>query len=93
MVKTNNYIIIDLVFAISLLEEDEEEGLNEPDPADSVALKLKISFYRNDKQIYAEIETLESNFNSYYTTLTMHFLEDKINRKRELTSFEREKAF
>ena len=63
--------------------------MNEPDPADTVALKLKLSFYRNDKQIYAEIEALESNFNNYYTTLAMRFLEDKINRKREITSFEK----
>ena len=28
------------------------------DPDDTVALKLKLSFYRNEKQIFAEIEVL-----------------------------------
>ena len=67
--------------------------MNEPVPADTVALKLKLSFYRNNKQIYAEIEAIESNFNSYYTTLAMHYLEDKINRKREMISFDKKETF
>ena len=78
--KVNNYIIIDLLFAVSLLEEEEE--LVQEEPADTVALKLKLSFFRTDKQIYAEMETVESNFNSYYTTLTLRYLEDKINKSR-----------
>ena len=82
LVKTNNYIIIDLMFAVSLLEDEEDEGLIQPVHADTVDLKLKLSFYRHNKQIYAEIESLESNFNSYYTTLAMHFLGDRINQKR-----------
>lgn len=56
----------------------------QPVPADTVSLKLKLSFFRNEKQVYAEMEALESNFNSYYTTLAMRFLEDKINRGKQM---------
>lgn len=49
-----------------------------------MSLKLKLSFFRSDKQVYAEMEALESNFNSYYTTLAMRFLEDKINRGKQM---------
>ena len=82
MVKVNNYILIDLIFEVSLLEEEDVE-LEQDEAADTVALKLKISFYRNEKQIFAEVETVESNFNCYYTTLALRFLEEKINKKRE----------
>ena len=74
VVKVNNYILIDLIFSVSLFEE-EEEILVPEDPADTVSLKLKLSFFRNEKQTFAEIEALESNFNSYYTTLAMRYLE------------------
>jgi hypothetical protein len=55
VVKVNNSILIDLLFSVSLLEEEEEEDLIQPAPADTVLLKLKLSFYRSDKQIYAEM--------------------------------------
>ena len=51
---------------------------------DKVTLKLKLSFFRSDKQVYAEMEALESNFNSYYTNLAMRFLEDRINSRRKV---------
>ena len=88
VVKVNNYILIDLMFAVSLLQ-DEEECLIQPAPVDSVALKLKLTFSRNEKQVYAEIEALQSNFNGYYTTLVMRFLEQKIKKKRETTSIQK----
>lgn len=84
VVNVNNYILIDLVFAVELLDEDEEEVLVEEVAADTVSLKLKLSFFRHEKQVYAEMEALESNFNSYYTTLAMRFLEDRINRGKQL---------
>ena len=84
VVKSKTYIVIDLMFNVTLLEEEQEASFIEPAPSDTVSLKLQVSFYRNQKQVYAEIEALQSNFNSYDTTLAMRFLESKINKQREV---------
>ena len=45
--KANSYAIIELFFSVCLLEDEEEEELSPKVPADSVVLKLKLSFMKD----------------------------------------------
>ena len=41
-------------------------------------LKLRLSFGREGKDVFADLEALESNFNDYYTTLALRLIEDRV---------------
>ena len=81
--KANSYAIIELFFSVCLLEDEEEEELSPKVPADSVVLKLKLSFMKDQAFNFVEIQAVESHFNSYYTNVAIGFLKEKIELKKE----------
>jgi hypothetical protein len=66
-----------LDFELSQLEEEDQ-----PLQPEIISLKLRIDFMRNNKQIFANICVVESNFNAYYTNLALKILEEKIQKRR-----------
>jgi hypothetical protein len=48
-----------------------------------VALVIKVSFSRNGKEIFADMQVEQSNFNAYYTNLALTFIEERIQQRRE----------
>jgi hypothetical protein len=49
-----------------------------------VSLTLKIAFSRSGKEVCADVEVLHSNFNAYYTNLALAFIEERVQRRKEL---------
>ncbi len=43
---------------------------------------MKVSFTREGKDFFADVEVIDSNFNSYYTNLALHFMEERIQKRR-----------
>lgn len=48
-----------------------------------MVLSLKISFSRHGKEIFADTQVEQSDFNAYYTNLALTFIEEKIHKSRE----------